>query len=190
MDIIVKLADKFVLHHLTGIVTEYVKVIDVAREQLNEIDSHYDRIKFLNIAMEGNARTYDVHKLDCKKPDSCRINFAHESITYFLAQELGRLGVSLNEDTFTIEEKDEADSRLEKILMDLAELKRGHQIIYDDLREEINELKELYFLGKKKWQQILVGKCVEMVAGGVIGETVSKQIIDEVGSTVTRLIES
>jgi len=188
MDIITKFADRFVQRHLKGRIDKYAEIIEAAREQLYDIDDQLDKIKFLNIILEGNNKTYDRHKPDCTAPDTCPINLAHESISYFLAQELARLGVQLNEDTFTIDEKESADSKLDKILKDLEVLKMGHQIIYDDLKKELDELKELYFLGKKKWHQLFSGKCLEMVASGIISETVSKQIINAVEPTFTKLI--
>lgn len=141
MDIVKKIADKFIQHHLNGRITEYDEIIDAAKGQLYDIDDQLDKIKFLNVILEGNSKTFGKHSPVCKDPDNCSINLAHESITYFLAQELNRLGVHLNEDTFTIDEKDNTDSKLDKILKDLEELKLGHQIIYDDLLKEINELK-------------------------------------------------
>lgn len=57
-------------------------------------------------------------------------------------------------------------------------MKHGQQIIYEELTDEINELKNLLFLGKKKWYQLLVGKSVEMVASGIVSETVVKGILD------------
>ena len=70
----------------------------------------------------------------------------------------------------------------------IEELKLGHQIIYDDLLHEINELRELYFLGKRKWYQILAGKFVDMTVSGVISESISKEIIDSIKPDFTRLI--
>ena len=57
-------------------------------------------------------------------------------------------------------------------------LKKGQELIYNDLLNEIEELKELYFLGKKNWKQLLAGKIIEMVTGGVLNETVSKELIE------------
>lgn len=188
MDIIAKFADEFVQRHLNVRITKYAEIIEAAREQLYDIDNQLDKIKFLNIILEGNSKAYDRHKPNCTAPDTCPINLAHESISYFLAQELAKLGVQLNEDTFSIDEKESADSKLDKILKELEELKMGHQIIYDDLKKELEELKELYFLGKKKWYQLFAGKCLGMVASGIISETVSKQIINAVEPAFTSLI--
>ncbi len=189
MDIIKKISEKFIQRYLNGRISKYAEIIEAARTQLYDIDNQLDKIKFLNIILEGNNKTYDRHKPNCQSPENCDVNFAHESISYFLVQELNRLGVQLNEDTFTVDEKDIADSKLDKILKDLEDLKMGHQIIYDDLLKEMNELRELYFLGKKKWHQLFTVKCIEMVTGGIISETVSKQIIESLGPTLTKFIE-
>ena len=70
----------------------------------------------------------------------------------------------------------------------IEELKLGQQIIYDDLLQEINELRELYFLGKRKWYQILAGKFVDMTVSGVISESISKEIIESIKPDFTMLI--
>lgn len=194
MDIIMKLANRFVQQYLNPEhrLADDKEIIKEAIKQLDGVDNRLDKIRILNLILEGNAKAYNAHKLECNAadPDSCATNIAHESVAYFLIQELNRLEVYLNEDTFTVEEKISADSNLDKVMRNLEELKIGHQIIYDDLMKEIDELKALYFLGKKNWYQLLVGKCLEMVASGVISETISKQIITSVAPALTRLIKN
>lgn len=188
MDIISKTAKTFVERYIYNGLSNYKKVIDAAKDQADDIDNQIDKIKFLNIILEGNIKEYDLHKPKCTNPEGCPTNFAHESIQYFLAQELSRLGVQLNEDTFTVDDRHSSDSKLDKILKDLEELKTGHEIIYDDLVKEINELKELYFLGKKKWYQIFAGKCLDMTVSGIVSETVSKDIIASIKPVFQNLI--
>jgi hypothetical protein len=50
-------------------------------------------------------------------------------------------------------------------------------------------LKNLYFIGKKNWCQNLAGKSLEMVASGVVSETVSKKLISIAGVTFNKLIQ-
>ncbi len=187
MDIIKETATRFATNHLRGRFTNYQEFIDLAKEKLYDIDNHSDKIKFINILLENNNTEYDKHKPNCTNPTGCPQNYAHENVTYYLSQELGRLGVQLNEDTFTVEEKAHAESKLDQILRDLIEVKLGQQIIYEDLNKEINELRDLYFLGKKKWYQLLVGKGVDMVASGIVSETVSKELIDTVKISFPKL---
>ncbi len=62
------------------------------------------------------------------------------------------------------------------------------QFTYDDLMEEIEQLKNYYFLSKKTWMQLLVGKVTEMVAGGIISETISKELINGVNEAYPLLL--
>ena len=178
MDIILLNAKNFSRRYFEGGISKYKDLIDSAKDIVNDIDNALDKIRFLNFILERNNSDYSAHKLVCQDPEHCSQNVAHENITYYLTQELNRLGVQFNEDTFSEEEKCKADSTLEQILKDVQEIKLGQEIIYEDLTKEINELKDLYFLGKKKWYQLLIGKSVEMAAGGIVSETISKQILE------------
>jgi hypothetical protein len=48
----------------------------------------------------------------------------------------------------------------------------------NQLKQEIEELKALYIIGKRNWKQLLLGKTGEMVASGIVSEAVSKPLLD------------
>jgi len=181
MDIILETARKFASKSFKD-VREYKSILNEVKETLVEIDSKRDKIKYLTTLLEANKIAYEEHKPKCEKPDNCVQNFGFESITYYLGQELTRLGLKFNDDAFTISEVEKIEVNFEQIFRDLSELKLGQEIIYDDLVRELNELRELYYLGKKNWIQLLVGKSIEMVANQIISETISKQIISDIKS--------
>jgi hypothetical protein len=172
MDIIIEKANNFEYNNFRNF-SNYEELLYEAKKEVCEIDNPLDKIKFLNILLLRSNSDYEEHKIGHKNSD-CESCYAYENISYHLMQELSRLGVHFNDDTFTDTEKQSAESKLDQILKELNEQKLGQQIIF----EEINELRELYFLGKKNWYQLFIGKSVEMVASGIISETVSKQIID------------
>lgn len=188
MNYIKKRADKFVERYIVGQVSDHQDVIDAAKSEIYNIDDDLDKVTFLRVVLEVNAKEYRDHLLVCSNKTGCQTNFDHESIAYFLTQELNGLGIRTNNDQFTIEEKADAESKLDQVLNDLQTLKDGHQIIYDDLKAEIDDLKELFILGKKTWFQLLLGKTREMVISGVISETVSKQIAAELEKEVQKLL--
>jgi hypothetical protein len=188
MNYIKKRADKFVERYIVGQVSDHQNVIDAAKSEIYNIDDDLDKVTFLRVVLEVNAKEYRDHLLVCSNKIGCPTNFDHESIAYFLTQELNGLGIRTNNDQFTIEEKADAESKLDQVLNDLQTLKDGHQIIYDDLKAEIDDLKELFILGKKTWFQLLLGKTREMVISGVISETVSKQITAELEKEVQKLL--
>lgn len=188
MDIIEKLANESFDKNVEYGYNNFKEVIQKTKSDTLELNSKFDRIKFINIHLDRINKKYEDHLPSCTNPESCRINFDYESIAYFLRQELSELGVPVNEDTFTKDEKSGAEELLSKVIKDIEELKVGHQIIYDDLLSEIDDLKQLYFLGKKKWYQMLAGKFVDMAVSGIVSESVSKQIIESIKPNFTKLI--
>ena len=188
MSYIKKRADKFVQLYIDRQISEHKKVVDAAQTEIYDIDDDLDKATFLRVVLEANAGAYQEHLKVCTNKIDCPTNYNHESVTYFLTQELNRLGIRTDNDQFTTEEKIDAENKLDQILKDLQTLKDGHQIIYDDLKAEIDALKELFILGKKTWFQLLLGKTSEMVISGIISETVSKQIVSSLEKEVTKLI--
>ncbi|MES2458893.1 MAG: hypothetical protein V4594_25305 [Bacteroidota bacterium] len=188
MDYIKKRAEKFVSHYIEHQVDEHEKVISEAQSELYNINSPLDKITFLRVILEANDKEYQKHLLVCTNTNECQINYEHESIHYYLAKELEDLGIHLNQDQFTKEEKVVADNKLDKILEELEKVKLGQQLTYDDILAELEELREFYILGKKKWYQLFLGKTAEMVIGGVISETVSKELISAMGEISQKLI--
>lgn len=63
-------------------------------------------------------------------------------------------------------------------------IQQGQEVIF----EEFIELRELFFLGKKKWYQLLIGKSFDMTLSGIVSETLSKQIIELVKDSLPKLI--
>lgn len=188
MDIVIEMTNKFIEENFDDRVPHHKSLLGSVEELLDSIDSQQDQIKILNLLLDKTNFYFEEHQKACKNPGECEQPYHHGMTVYFLTQKLNRLGVHFDEDTFTQNEKQQSESKLDKILKDLSEIKLGQEIIYEDLIEEINRLRELYFLGKKNWHQLLVGKCVDMVAGGVVSETVSKQIIAEFSKSAIALI--
>ena len=188
MNYIKKRANNFIECYIAGQISDHQDVIDAAKSEIYNINNDLDKITFLRVVLEANAKEYQNHLLDCTNKTNCQTNFDYESIAYYLTQELNDLGIRTNNDQFTIEEKVDAETKLDQILNDLQTLKNGHQIIYDDLKAEIDSLKELFILGKRTWFQLLLGKTREMVISGIISETVSKQIVAQLEKEVLKLI--
>lgn len=189
MDIIEKLAKRSYQENIefnSGNTKDSVNNIKLL---VYDFDSQLDKIKFLNFHINWVDEKYQKHLKTCTNPNNCQINEDAETLIFYLQQELKSLGIELNEDTFTYEEKIDKDEQLKEILKKLEEVKLGNQIIYDDLLNEIQELKGLYFLGKKKWNQLLAGKIVDMTVGGIISETISKDLISLIKPSLNNLLK-
>lgn len=89
---------------------------------------------------------------------------------------------------FTIDEMASMSEKLDSVLKDLETLKAGQEIIWTDMVNELNELKSHFKLTKKNWKQLFAGKLMDMVASGVISETISKEIVDAFKPVVGKLL--
>ena len=152
----------------------HLEVLEVIRDRITDIDNKGDKIKFLQICLNKANSYYSGHLPLCENPETCERNYHYLAIIYFLQQELQRLGIILNEDTFTIEESQIANQKIDELQLQLSKLELGQEIVFDN----IEELKELYYLGKRKWYQLLLGKLNEMTLSGIISETISKGMIE------------
>lgn len=175
MDFIKRKAKDFTDEHFLGGISSADHILSEAKSVVYDIDKGVDKIRFLNFILEKNNADYTEHLKVCRDKEDCPKNYAYEGVAYYLSQELDRLGAGIDGDTFTEAERNEAESKLDKILKDLNEVKLGQQVIF----EELNEMRDLFFLGKKKWYQLFIGKSVDMTASGIVSETISKQMIEE-----------
>lgn len=189
MNIIEKKAHKLVEYYLSdGGIGESKNLLSTVRDDLNGVDSEEDKVSYLTIVLEANDLEYNEHLKVCKNLKSCSTNEAHEEVNYFLQQELIRIGVRVDSNAFTREEKEILTDYLDKFASDLKDLKDGQQIIYDDLFAEVEELKKWFIIGKVNWKQLVIGKTGEMVAGGVITEATAKPLFNMIKTEITKLI--
>lgn len=166
-----------------------VQTIERAKRELSNIKSDKDRITFLSTILEKVEEYKQEHMKICRG-NNCDIEDEFSAITFYLSQELFPYGISLDEDTFTSDERNEASNKINELLTkidtllnDNQELKNGHEILFNELQE----LKDLYYLGKRKWHQLAIGKFSEMVDGSIVSDTIGRTITESL-KPVTKMI--
>lgn len=152
----------------------HLEVLEIVRSRIIDIDSKSDKIKFLSVCLRNIDSYYKAHLPKCTNPEKCERNYHYDAIIYFLQQELQRLGITINEDTFTLEEIGISNQKIDEIQTQLAKLELGQEVVFNN----IEELKEVYYLGKRKWYQLLLGKFKEMTISGIVNETFSKGLLE------------
>ncbi len=189
LDVVEGKAFEFIDHNLDSSNSTDELISDL-ESQLYKFSREKDKLKFLTVVSQYIQEEAAEHAKECKNPNNCGKSKTHREATFFVNQMLEEYGVGINNsEVFTSEERIENNQKLDEILEEIQKLKLGQEIIYDDLTKEIEELKNLYFIGKKNWYQNLAGKSLEMVASGVVSETVSKKLISIAGVTFNKLIE-
>lgn len=187
MNIIQKQADEFIRFKMREH-RNYKDFIDDVRSELWEYKKDTYKIEFVEKIIQKAKVKYDEHMLVCTYKNNCSTDKFFENTLFFLQEELEELEENLTPEDFTKIERGTINNTLQVILDELNEIKLGQEITYNDLSDEFEELKDLYYLNKKNWLQLFQGKVTEMVAGGVISETISKSIVKILNENYDKLV--
>jgi Ca2+-binding EF-hand superfamily protein len=148
------------------------EVLDLILDKLYDL---YDNYYYsLTMILEGNGITLKRHG------EERELSRALEEQGYIKVSKLREVSAQLTlegkmyveekrqiyvEDYSDIKSQQEVDKRIDEVLENLATLKDGQEIIF----EEIEELKELYTrLNKKNWGQIVKGKLIDLALAKLI----------------------
>lgn len=185
MDIVKERAIKFIERkiRLSPTMNKFLIDLDTERKILR---NKKDEIKFISKIYGVIESVKLEHDEECQNPETCSKSIFLKESKYFVNQIISELGVK-SENVFSNTEIIENNLRLEKILKEIESLKIGQEALYNDLYDQIHELKELYFLGKRNWKQIFLGKITEMTLSGVVSESLSKEIISIAGLVTENL---
>jgi O6-methylguanine-DNA--protein-cysteine methyltransferase len=170
----------------------YQEFISEVRTQLYEYRKDAHKLEFLDYLLTLLKQGFDKHLVVCTHKNEkgvCGVNKNYENSLFFIQNERDEVIESLPKTEFNLQERTEINESLQKILEDLNKIKIGQEFTYDDIVQELNELKEFYFLNKKHWSQMLIGRLTEMVASGVISETLSKDIVETVLKNYNGIIQ-
>lgn len=170
----------------------YEDFIQKVRTQLYEYRKDAHKLEFIDHLMILLKVDYDKHLTVCtypKEKGKCPTNKNYENTLFFVQNERDDILENLTLTDFTPQERIGINESLQKILADLDKIRLGQEITYDDLTTELEDLKEFYYLNKKHWSQMLIGRLTEMVAGGIISETISKGIVETVTKNYSGIIK-
>jgi hypothetical protein len=179
MNIIEKQADhffkmKFKFH-------PYQDFIDKVEYEVIRYSKVSHKLQFLETVMFLSKSEYDKHLEFCKDTVNCHESFCYESIIFFLNETRIELQDELTEYDFNEDDVLRHKTKIDEILERINTLQLGQQLTYDDFSEQFEEMKSYFFMNKRTWKQMLAGKLLEMVAAGIVSETVSKEILEGIG---------
>lgn len=177
MNLIERQAEEFAKRKLKSS-QPYQDFVKLIKYELYEYSQTPHKIQFLETVMFKAKEKYDRHLPDCTAPDTCPTNFYYESVIFFLNEIRQDLSKELTKEEFQESDVLRYKTGIDEILTKLNNLELGQQLTYDDFKDEFEEMKSLFYMNKKSWKQMLAGKLVEMVASGVVSETVSKSIVE------------
>jgi hypothetical protein len=186
MNIIQKQTDEFIrlyMHHYKN----HRDFIDEVKDFISAYNKTAHQIESIERINRHAKIEFDKH-YPCPNPDNCQIDNFYENTMFFLQEEIEELESLLEPSDFSRDSKTTTNETLQKLIEEINKLKLGQQIIYDDFSEEFEELKSFYYLNRKNWAQLLAGKITTIVAGGIVNETVSKDLIELIETYYQNLI--
>lgn len=178
MNLIERQAGEFYKKKTTVYFNSYQDYVREVKNELYEYSQTSHKIQFLEMVMFKAREEYDRHLPDCTAPNTYPTNFYYESVIFFLNEIRQDLSKELTKEEFQESDVLRYKTGIDEILAKLNNLELGQQLTYDDFKDEFEEMKSLFYMNKKSWKQMLTGKLVEMVASGVVSETVSKSIVE------------
>lgn len=188
MDLFIEqLGQKIVKDYIEHEISDSKNIVEIVLEEASNIRSIRDKIDLLSIVLEENEKALQLHLSKCSTPN-CDGKMNHDRVSYFLQQELVLLGVNANQDYFTSEEKENFNNLIDTIIEQINLYNQLMTEQFEILSNEIEELKNLYFLGKKNWKQLLIGKTSDMVVSGIVSETLSKPFLDLAKNAFQKLL--
>lgn len=177
MNLIEKQAEKFSRFKLNSS-KPYHDFIGLAKFEINQYSQISHKIQFLETVMYEAKQEYEEHLPKCTSLENCPTNFYYESVIFFLNEIRNDFSKQLSVEDFNETDILRYKTGIDEILRKINELQMGQQLTYDDFSDQFDEMKSYFYLNKKTWNQILAGKLLEMVAAGVVSETLSKQILE------------
>lgn len=162
------------------------KTLESAKDSLNNkiivFNRDKDKLNFLSVLRN---ELYD-QKIDHEKTcttSNCGTSKNLDISLFVIDQEIDDLSKFYepsisSEDEFSTDLRIEIHSRINEVLNKLEKLELGQEIIFN----EIDEMKELFNLGKKKWLQLLKGKLLELG----LTYTVEKSILDTIYNSLVQ----
>lgn len=190
LNLIQKQADDFIGKSESPNQYNYQDYIRDVRLALYDYHKDVHKIQFVEHLILRFKQSYDHHIENCtyNPKKDCPENLIHENILFFLQEELEELEGNLDDRYFNQSYRNSLTDSMDEILSRFDKLEMGQQITYDDLFNELQELKSFYYLNKKNWIEMFAGKLSSMIAGGVISETVSKEIVEVIKNNYPDLI--
>jgi hypothetical protein len=193
-NIIERQADKFITNQLGYNIDSFRLIKDTIaniRSELYEYHSYAQKAVFLERIRYRIKLGWENHNLNCphiKSGQKCHNDENYENSLFFVQNEIDEINSNIEPIHLSVQEKETVTQLLNKIVSDLDVLKMSSEFTYNDIINEIEQVKSLYFLDKKSLSQILIGKLTEMIAGGLVSETISKEIIDVINSNYPEII--
>lgn len=180
-NVIQQQADDF-MNHVVKSCDEYKEFISLCNKALLNYKKNIHCIVFLErIKMVVNAN-YERHLVHCSltHQDQCRFSKFYKVVLFYLQNEIDYQEKDLPFTYFKKRERLLIDKNIEEMLDLLSGIKLSDKNNYLKFKMELNEMKGYYFLDKKNWKQLFLGKVMAMVNSDILTYEQSNKLVERI----------
>jgi hypothetical protein len=168
-----------------GIVAQDLGITKNEASFLLQLASEYTQL-YGSVGSDANSLVYN--KINVTGNDSIYFNYMeYPGIETLLIIKLSEYKPTPDE-KFQSNEILNMNRKLDQVIQGLELISEGQKFSYAEVMAELEEMKKLFLLSKKNWRQLLAGKLAEMVASGVIADTLSKEIEEMINPVMDNLL--
>lgn len=131
------------------------------------------QIKFIHIVAQYVLEQAEEHFRTCTQPKRCEEASNWRDLLFFINEMQAEFSIGLtNDEVFAEEERQNISEQVELFIKKY----KSDETIY--LINEIKEMENLWFLGKKNWNYLLLGKALSLKNDGWIDEGCFNEILN------------
>lgn len=162
-------------------VSSYEQYISRFDSEFYSLHEEHDQMIFLSLVAAKVEEQRKHHEKICTA-SNCPSDLGYLKIGSHFQYLMKQLGIS-QEDQFTSEKINTIVEQFDNLVKAYEEM--GQEV--EALKSELNDLKDHFYLGKKRWRQFTKGKFGEMVASGMISEAIAKPIVEFFNESISQL---
>ncbi len=156
--------------------------IEQCRKAMLNYKKNIHCIVFLERLQELVKANQERHQQFCADTDhtDCRFNKFYKVVLFYLKNELDYQERDLPFVYFKRNERRELDQNIEEMVNLIPALKTSDRSNFMKLKLELNEMKSYYFLDKKNWRQLFLGKVMVLENSRILTPDQSSALLKKI----------
>lgn len=170
----------------------FIVFLEEINFHLNYYKKGVQKIFFLEHIFMVEKIKYERHLKFCSESshNNCRITKYFEMELFFLQNEIDFLESKLNAKYLKKNERTGINIELDYFIGTLYQASFQDKNNYLILKKELEEMKHYYYLDKKNWRHLFIGKITELVTKNILSAEISKNLIEIIDDVYTLKINN
>lgn len=136
-----------------------------------------NQIKYINTIAQFTLLKADEHFQTCSNPKRCEEAMIWRDLLFFINEMQVEFAIGLNnEEVFSLEEIEQLSEEIKVFIQPFREKERSRDTF--SIADEILELSNLFFLGKKNWKYLVIGKASSLKESDLINNEQAKSLLE------------